>query len=67
MGESEGMLWCFLFFDVWDFVWLCEDVFDLGLMEWELVVVVGVGRLMCVYCGVYVDVDVWDELWFEGW
>ncbi len=43
-----------------------EDVLDSGLTERELAAAVGVGRLMRVHRGAYVDADVWDELWPEG-
>lgn len=54
------------FSDAWDLVRSREDVLDSGLTERELAAAVGVGRLMRVHRGAYVDADVWDELWPEG-
>lgn len=54
------------FSEAWDLVRSREDVLDAGLTERELAAAVGVGRLMRVHRGAYVDADVWDELWPEG-
>ncbi|AZH78377.1 hypothetical protein CSX12_07825 [Microbacterium sp. Y-01] len=54
------------FSEAWDLVRSREDVLYAGLTERELAAAVGVGRLMRVHRGAYVDAEVWDELWPEG-
>ncbi|KAB1864495.1 hypothetical protein [Microbacterium algeriense] len=54
------------FSEAWDLVRSREEVLDAGMTERELAAAVGVGRLMRVHRGAYVDADVWDELWPEG-